>query len=51
MEKAGLDSDKRYLGVNIVKGNAFVDFVNIKQDEYLSVTVSMLKNRFSTKLV
>ena len=48
MEKNDLDPNKKYLSCNIVKGSAFVDFVNVRQDEYLSVTVSFLKNRFST---
>ena len=48
MEKNDLDPNKKYLSCNIVKGSAFVDFVNVRQDEYLTVTASFLKSRFST---
>ena len=51
MERADLDPNKKYLSCTILKGNAFVDFVNVRPDEYLSVTVSFLKNRFSTQQV
>ena len=36
------------MSVTVLRGNAFVDFVNVRPDEQLSVTVSFLKNRFST---
>ena len=45
----GLDPNKRYLCCNIVGGRALVDFVNPRDDEYVSVAVSFLKNRFHTK--
>ena len=45
----GLDPSKRYLCCNIVGGRALVDFVNPRDDEYVSVAVSFLKNRFHTK--
>lgn len=32
-------------------GRAFVDFVNPRDDEYISMAVSFLKNRFHTKHV
>ena len=51
MERQGLDPNKRYLSCTIVKGNAFVDFVNERPDEDISVTVSFLKDRYSTKLI
>ena len=51
MERQGLDPNKRYLSCTVVKGNAFVDFVNERPDEDISVTVSFLKNRYSTKLI
>jgi len=44
-----LDPNKRYLSFNIAGARAFVDFVNPRDDEYLSVAVSFLKNRFHTK--
>ena len=43
-----LDANKRYMSCSVVRGNAFVDFVNVRPDEQLSVTVSFLKNRYST---
>jgi hypothetical protein len=46
-----LDPNKRYLSCNIVSGRAFVDFVNPRDDEYISMAVSFLKNRFHTKHV
>jgi centrosomal protein CEP76 len=44
-----LDPNKRYLSCNIVSGRAFVDFVNPRDDEYISIAVSFLKNRYHTK--
>lgn len=35
----------------MVKGASFVDFVNVRPEEHLSVSVSFLKSRFHTKLV
>ena len=46
-----LDKDKRYLSVNVVHGVAFVDFVNPRDDEEISIAVSFLKNRYMTKKV
>ena len=46
-----LDPNKRYLSCNITCGRAFVDFVNPRDDEYISMAVSFLKNRFHTKHV
>ena len=46
-----LDPNKRYLSCNIVCGRAFVDFVNPRDDEYVSMAVSFLKNRFHSKHV
>ena len=46
-----LDPNRRYMYCRIVQGKAFVDFVNTREDEFISITVSFLKNRFSTKLV
>ena len=46
-----LDPNKRYMSCSVVRGNAFVDFVNVRPDEQISVTVSFLKNRFSTQIV
>jgi centrosomal protein CEP76 len=46
-----LDPNKRYLSCNIVSGRAFVDFVNPREDEYISMAVSFLKNRFHTRHV
>ena len=43
-----LDPNKRYMSCTVLRGNAFVDFVNVRPDEQISVTVSFLKNRFST---
>jgi len=39
------------LSCTVLRGNAFVDFVNVRPDESLSVTVSFLKNRYSTQVV
>lgn len=44
-----LDPNKRYLSCNIVNARAFVDFVNPRDDEHVSVAISFLKNRFHTK--
>mmetsp|Transcript_5744 Transcript_5744/g.7752 ORF Transcript_5744/g.7752 Transcript_5744/m.7752 type:complete len:109 (-) Transcript_5744:1485-1811(-) len=46
-----LDPNKRYMSCTVLRGNAFVDFVNVRPDEQLSVTVSFLKNRYSTQIV
>jgi len=46
-----LDPNKRYLSCNLVCARAFVDFVNPRDDEYISVAFSFLKNRFHTKHV
>ena len=51
MQNADIDPNKRYLSCTIVRGSAFVDFVNHSPDESLSISVSFLKNRFSTKRV
>ena len=45
----GLDPNKRYLSCNISSGRAFVDFVNPRDDEYISIAVSFLKSRYHTK--
>lgn len=50
MERAELDPNKRYLSCHVVKGSAFVDFVNVRPDEHLSISVSFLKNRFHTQV-
>lgn len=46
-----MDNTKRYLSCNIAYGKAFVDFVNPREDEQVSVAVSFLKSRFHTKKV
>lgn len=46
--KDGLDPNKRYISCNIIKGSAFVDFVNVRQDEHLQIAVSFLKSRCTT---
>ena len=51
MHNAELDPTKRYLGCTVVKGHAFVDFVNFSPDEHMSIAISFLKNRFHTKIV
>ena len=51
MVRDNLDPNKRYLSCQVIKGSAFVDFVNVRQDEHIQISVSFLKNRFSTKLV
>ena len=47
----GLDPNKRYLSFNLMQARAFVDFVNPRDDEFISIAVSFLKNRFHTRLV
>lgn len=47
----GLDPNKRYLSCSVVKGSAFVDFVNVRTDESVSIAISFLKNRYHTKQV
>ena len=51
MERSGLDPNKHYLLCTVVKGSAFVDFVNVRPDEDISVSVSFLKNRYQTRPV
>lgn len=51
MAQANLDPHKRYLACTVVRGSAFVDFVNVRPDEQLSISVSFLKSRFHTKLL
>jgi hypothetical protein len=46
-----LDKDKRYLSVNVVHGAAFVDYVSARDDEEISIAVSFLKSRYTTKKV
>mmetsp|Transcript_28845 Transcript_28845/g.21483 ORF Transcript_28845/g.21483 Transcript_28845/m.21483 type:complete len:196 (-) Transcript_28845:1115-1702(-) len=46
-----LDPNKRYLSVKIVALKAMVDFINPRDDEYLTVTISFLKSRFHSKAV
>lgn len=35
MSKEGLDPNKRYLNLHVIKGSAFLDFVNVRQDEHI----------------
>ena len=51
LERSNLDPNKRYLSCTVVKGNAFVDFVNGRADEDISISVSFLKNRYTTRLI
>ena len=51
MQAQDLDPNKRYMSCTVLRGNAFVDFVNVRPDEQMSVTVSFLKNRYSTSIV
>jgi len=51
MKVDNLDPNKRYMGVHLVKGTCFADFVNPRDDEHLQVTASFLKNRFHSKIV
>lgn len=44
-----LDPNKRYLSCNLASGRALVDFINPRDDEYISIAVSFLKNRFHTR--
>lgn len=37
--------------MTVVKGCAFADYVNLRTDEHMSVSVSFLKNRYHTKMV
>ena len=46
-----LDPKKRYMACTIVRGMAFADYVNLRNDEHMSVTASFLKSRFHTKMV
>ena len=39
------------MSCTVVRGSAFVDFVNERSDESISVAVSFLKNRFHTRMV
>lgn len=41
--KEGLDPNKRYISCNVIKGSAFVDFVNVRQDEHLQIAVSFFE--------
>ena len=46
-----LDPNKRYMSCTVVRGSAFVDFVNERSDESISVAVSFLKQRYHTRMV
>ena len=46
-----IDKNKRYLNCHVVCGKAFVDFVNPREDEQISIALTFLKNRYHTKLV
>jgi hypothetical protein len=39
------------MSVTVVRGSAFVDFLNVRTDESLSIAVSFLKNRYHTRQV
>jgi hypothetical protein len=39
------------MSCRVVQGKAFVDFVNPRDDEFLTITVSFLKSRYHTKSV
>jgi hypothetical protein len=44
-------SSKRYLSCRVVSGRAFVDYINPRENETISIAVSFLKNRFITEQV
>jgi centrosomal protein CEP76 len=44
-------SNKRYLSCRVVSARAFVDFINPREGETISIAVSFLKNRFHTEQV
>eukprot|EP00350_Pseudokeronopsis_sp_OXSARD2_P006205 CAMPEP_0170549144 /NCGR_PEP_ID=MMETSP0211-20121228/7337_1 /TAXON_ID=311385 /ORGANISM="Pseudokeronopsis sp., Strain OXSARD2" /LENGTH=185 /DNA_ID=CAMNT_0010854999 /DNA_START=109 /DNA_END=666 /DNA_ORIENTATION=+ len=46
-----LDPNKRYLQVRVVGLKAMVDFINARDDEYLTVSLSFLKSRYHTQAV
>ena len=46
-----LDPNKRYLAVRLVSLKSLVDFVNARDDEYVYVTISFLKNRAQSKVM
>lgn len=46
-----MDPTRRYLSCNIAYGKAFVDFVNPREDDTISIAVSFLKHRYHTKKV
>ena len=49
MLRDDLDPSKRYLYCMVRRGAAFVDFVNVRPDESIQISVSFLKKRWSTK--
>ena len=46
-----LDPNKRHLCCNLVEARAFVDFVNPRDDEHISIAISFLKERYHSKHV
>lgn len=46
-----LDPTRRYLSCNLAHGKAFVDFVNPRDDDMISIAVSFMKARYHTKKV
>ena len=44
-----MDPNKRYMSCKVMHCKAMVDFINAKDDEYIFVTVSFLKQRFQTQ--
>lgn len=44
-------SNKRYLSCRVVSARAFVDYINPREGETISIAVSFLKNRFHTEQV
>ena len=42
-------ANKRYLSCRVVSGRAFVDYINPRENESISIAVSFLKNRFNTE--
>lgn len=46
-----MDPNKRYMIAKVYKGSAFADFIEPKSDEYLTLSISYLNQRFSSSPV
>ncbi len=47
--KENFDPNRKYLSVKLVHCRAFVDFINAKEDDYIYMSLSFLRQRFQSQ--